>query len=104
MKIAPTSVLYTKMFNAFKDVMEYHGGANAIKQAEQQAGLTRKRTIWDIWHSASDNLRYDDNHPRYRKLKRILPYDASFNLYEDDSVNDSHIETALNHIAKQLGL
>jgi hypothetical protein len=101
MKIFGTK--YEKMKAAMRAVIEFAGGPASVKAA--YAKLSPARMLWDTWHSASRNLLYDDNHPAFKsgQWSRVHPHDLHFDLWSDD-VNDRHIETALKHLGKELGL
>ncbi len=94
---------YDTMRVALKAVVDHAGGAEAVRK--QYATKTMGRLLWDLWHVAEDNLRYDDTHPGFANghWPRVFPHNPSFDLYAN-GVNDSHIETALRKIGKELGL
>lgn len=85
--------------------------AAVVKKIGKEALLTyfssssNRLMVWDIWRIAWRNLQYDDSHPLYQNgtWQRIVPPNLSFDLYSDGD-NDTHIETALIHIAKKCGL
>ncbi len=93
------------MKEAFTAVVNAHGGVERLRTEYFSANLTEKRLIWDVWRIAHNNLQYDDEHPFFKngRWKRIYPYHSTFKMYPS-GVNDSHIETALKRIAKDLGL
>lgn len=94
---------YVIMFHAVKAVVENAGGPQPIK--DRYADKTVRRMLWDVWHAADNNLRYDDTHPGFAKglWPRVHPQYPGFDLYAN-GLNDSHIETALHKIGKELGL
>ncbi len=101
MKITGTK--YDTMRAAMRAVIERAGGTAAVKAA--YADKTPGRMLWDLWHVAERNLRYDDAHPAYAggHWTRVYPYNPSFDVYSDN-VNDQHILTALTKIGKEAGL
>ena len=84
-------------------MVENEGGPAPVKAI--YAKLTQMRMLWDVWHVASHNLLYDDNHPAFSNglWSRVHPYEPHFDIYSDN-VNDRHIETALKQIGRELGL
>jgi len=112
MKIHP--IIYKLMFAAMKAVVENLGGAAKVNadlqdQIKKQGSNPHKTSIgniWNIWHSASDNLMYSDAHPLFQngKWTRVYPQHPGFDPYAAGNVNDNHIETALKAIAKELGI
>jgi hypothetical protein len=80
-----------------------HVGIAALRQNAAKHGHSQTRLLWDVWHEASSQLRYDDTHPRWRTRTRCVPCDVSFDAYTDGCA-DSHIETALRVIAREVGL
>ncbi len=96
--------IYEKMRAAMRAVVETAGGPAAVKAA--YAGQTEGRMLWDVWHSADRNLRYGDDHPGFSQghWTRVHPQDASFDVYADPTVMDSHILTALKAIGRGFGL
>jgi hypothetical protein len=94
---------YETMKAAMRAVVEYAGGPAPVKAA--YAKLSSGRMLWDLWHAASRNLLYDDSHPMFAngRCSRVHPHEPHFDLWSDD-VNDRHIETALKHIGRELGL
>ncbi len=104
MKINGTK--YATMTAAMRAVVETAGGAARVREHFAASGLTTLRMLWDVWNGADRNLRYDDSHPAFAsgQWTRAYPQDAGFNLYADPSVNDTHIETALKKIGRELGL
>lgn len=59
--------------------------------------------LWQLWAMAERNLRYSDEHPGFKSglWKRIFPQNKNFDTYSEDH-NDSHIETALRNIVKEV--
>jgi hypothetical protein len=94
-----------KMRAAMKAAAE-HYGVEAFKKAYAGAEFSENRMLWDLWNLAHDNLRYDDTHPGFTSgsWPRVIPQDTSFKLYDDRTLNDSHVLTALRLIGKELGL
>lgn len=91
---------YEKMKAAYTAVVN-HIGLEVIKNWLKDHSETL--VIWSIWWKANTNLTLDDNHPTFVRQKRILPYDASFNMYSNGE-NDNHIKTALKKISRELGV
>lgn len=63
------------------------------------------KLLYALLNIVSRNRAYDDNHPFFQngKWKRILPYDGrNYCFYYDDNTNDSHVETLLKSIKKEL--
>lgn len=63
------------------------------------------KTMWDIHAIVSRNRAYDDNHPNFKSKawKRFLPFDGrNYCWYYDAGLDDSHVETALKKIRKEL--
>lgn len=94
--------LYEKMKTAMELMINSFGGSQKIN--ERFANKSRITKLWSIWNAASFDLMYDDTHPAYRKKQRVVPYEEGFNVYNDDDINDSHIETALKKIGTELGI
>ena len=101
MKITGTK--YAKMHAGMRAAVDYAGGPAAVKAA--YAAVTPGRMLWDLWHSVSRCLLYDDAHPGFARglWPRFIPHDPSFDIYSDDA-NDSHILTALKKIGREFGL
>lgn len=57
--------------------------------------------MWTVWHHVTDEIRFDDSHPRFHGRARVLPYNFDFPLYPDNT-NDATLETALRAALKQL--
>ena len=72
--------LYNHMKAAVASIVEANG-VDKIKQV--YADHSQQRMLWDLWHAGNRSIVID-------------PYKAG--------MNDSHIETALKKIAKELGL
>ena len=97
-----TGQLYDKMKYNVKKVVDHYGGPQKINTI--YLNLPRTRKLWDIWHITHDNLHLPDNHPVFRKNKRILPYE-NFNIYSvSDTLTDVHIESALKQIGYEIGI
>ncbi len=92
-KLDTIKTAFTLVFN--------HVGKEKVRECHQLA--SPKRIAWGIWHRASDNMRYDDNHPNFHQGNqvRIVPYNPEFNVYDDDT-NDNHIQTVILKILKDL--
>jgi hypothetical protein len=98
-------VKYNKMLAAMRAVVDFLGGPAAVNAKAEENKFTQRRKLWDLWHIASDNMQYDDTHPWFvsGRWKRIIPQDTTFDMYSGGDC-DSHIETALKQIGKELGL
>jgi hypothetical protein len=96
-----TGSKFATMAAAVKAVVEYAGGPRAIMAAYDR--YTEKRLIWDLWHAASHNILYDDAHPQFALgyCTRVYPHVPNFDIYSD-GVYDSHIETALFKIWREI--
>ena len=94
---------YDTMATSVKAVVEARGGATVLKKL---AGTVKDTVIlWGLWEMANRSLRYDDNHPGFANghWERYVPQNQQFDVYSDDT-NDSHIETAMRKICKDLGV
>lgn len=100
MKIQPAK--YNVMLAAMRAVVE-HFGLEKVKA--NFAGKSDAWIVWGIWRVAHNNLQYDDKHPFFMDgtWTRIHPHDPTFRLYEE-GLHDSHIETALKRICRELGV
>jgi hypothetical protein len=96
---------YAKMLAGMRAVVDHLGGPAVVNDKAHTSGFSETRSLWDLWHIVSDNLKYDDSHPWFisGRWTRLIPQDATFDVYSDGA-NDSHIETALKRIAKELRL
>lgn len=66
-------------------------------------GNTGLKAMWSILHEVSANRAYDDTHPRWQRLSRVLPYDGrDACFYYVDGSNDSHVATLLKRIKTSL--
>lgn len=108
MKMNPT--LYTEIKEGIRQVTDHFGPQN-VKDAIVQRSLTA--VMWSLLNSVMHDWMYDDTHPAYVKGRvRILPHkDRMWSIYDNNGerhnrngIHDSHIETALTKIAKELGL
>lgn len=67
-----------------------------------------KQLMYALFHKATNQLQYDDNHPFFKngQWKRVYPHVEGFAYYNDNgvSLNDDHIWTALKRIGKDLEL
>lgn len=90
--------IYKIMKDAISLVIDYVGKEKVKKAIEQR----ERFTMWEIWNRASDDLQDADSHPRFKRIKRIVPYTGFYVYSEDSSINDNHIETALKKIFKEL--
>ena len=101
-----TQPTYEIMFTAMKAVVEHCGGVTAVRTHYTEKDLSSTRMLWDLWHVAQRNLQFEDSHPGFEQKHwtRITPCVKGFNLYGDPTTKDSHIETALRKIGKELKL
>ncbi len=69
-------------------------------------GKTGSLTMWNLFHHANCNRSYDNNHPGYGQIIRILPYTGRDYCWyygkREDNINDSHIEMVLRKIKGEL--
>lgn len=103
MKMSPER--YAELKEGIRQMVDHHG--KAPTEAEFK-GKTLTRMMWAIFHAVLFDWQYEDTHPAYAAGKvRVLPHkDHNYlngKLY-GEGLNDSHIETALKKIAKELGL
>ena len=91
------------MRNAMRAVVEHLGGVEKVKAAFSD--FTPRRMLWDIWHKAEVNLRYDDSHPFFvgGRWERMVPHNPSF-ATDLNYLKGCHIETALAKIGREFGL
>jgi hypothetical protein len=97
--------LFDKMKATIRAVIDNKGGPAKVKELHKEH--TRERMLWDLWAEAERNLMYDDNHPAFKSgtWHRVHPHEPGFNIYKvDETINDSHILTALKSIGKELGV
>ncbi len=92
MKIKPSSKLYKKWYAAIKSAASIMGDdkidqhLDVLKKRFEGKNLNPHMTLrWDVYHLTSGSYN--------------LP-----NLYNDDSINDNHVDTMLKHIFKGLSL
>jgi hypothetical protein len=100
-----TGTKFDTILNAMKAVIDFYGGPAIVKKMAEEKKYTQKRMLWDVWHVAHDNLRYDDTHPMFaqKKRDRIIPQNTSFDMYSNGD-NDDHFDTALRVVGKRLGI
>jgi|SRR6185312_2469536 len=66
-------------------------------------GKTGLLSMYDLLHEVSANRAYDDSHPRWQKIQRVLPYDGrDACFYYVDGANDTHIATLLRRVKQAL--
>lgn len=89
---------------AFKAAVEHLGGPAGVQTLRTKNSWTETRLLWDIWEIANRSLRYDDAHPAFANgtWTRVCPQQPGFDLYSDDTIYDSHIESVLRKIAKEI--
>ena len=66
-----------------------------------------RKSLWELWYIAFDDLTYDDTHPYYvsGRWTRIVPHNPDFAKgFGAAQYKDAHITTALKRIAKELNL
>lgn len=96
---------YEELKEGVRAILAHHG-LDQLKQHYKEANYPESSMMWELLNQALYDFENDDTHPAYRKggRTRIVPCKArEWNLYAD-GVNDSHIETALRKIGKELGL
>ena len=99
MKIDPQ--VYERMKSDIAALATHH----KIDVATADGGKTGLKTMWTLLDSARRNRAYDNNHPAFKsgQWPRVLPYDGSeYTVYYKGGCNDSHVETALRKIKKEL--
>ena len=99
--------LYQEIKQAFERLVTHFGRENLLAYAKT---MTEEAFVWKLWNRVSDDWRDDDNHPRFQNHPgfkahvRINPHkDRMWSIY-NLGLNDSHIETALKRICKELQL
>lgn len=100
-----TAEKYAEIRDGIKTIVD-GVGLETIKM--HYAGKTVGRIMWDLFSALWFDKQFDDNHPSYVQgvKRRILPQtDPNWlnNLY-NSGINDSHIETALKKVAKELNI
>ena len=76
-----------------------HYGVNISSIPEEN----RMIIMWDCMAELSANRAYDNNHPRWLTLARVIPYDGrDYCFYYQDGANDDHVKTMLKQILKEL--
>lgn len=94
---------YNLLLASMRTVVDHFGPADVRRYAKKHGKV---RTMWGLLYKAIDQLGYHDNHPFFLNgtWTRILPNVEGFNVYDDNgtSLNDSHIETALKSIFREL--
>lgn len=103
MKMQPNR--YTELKTAIEKVIEFAGGKNIVKS--MYLALSTKRMMWDMLQVVIRNWAYDDNHPAFAQghWTRVLPHNGTnYSTFYNEGLNDNHINTALNKIAKELKL
>jgi predicted 2-oxoglutarate/Fe(II)-dependent dioxygenase YbiX len=97
---------YDTMHAAMKAAVEHLGGPAKVQGLRAQNTWTEGRLLWHVWEIANRSLRYDDAHPAFASgtWTRVCPQQPGFDLYSDDTIYDSHIESALRKIAKDIRL
>lgn len=115
-KIKTDSELYRIVHSAISQVLA-HYYPNGIPQA-QKDGIRTERGLWAMYHTATDQLRYDDNHPMFtgytdsvtNEFKpgrtRIIEYNPSFSELlkgpDGTGYTDNAKETLIKSIIKDL--
>ncbi len=102
MKMSPEK--YAEIKEGIRQIVDHHGKA---KIQDGFKGKSITAMMFALFAALWFDLQYEDTHPAYVAGRvRILPHkDHGWlnNLY-NSGLNDSHIETALKKIAKELGL
>ena len=74
-----------------------------IDFSAQNHGKTGLMFMHLLLNRVAADLAYDDNHPRYQNIERVIPYDGrDFCWYYSNGANDSHLATLLGRIKKNL--
>lgn len=99
MKITPEN--YTALKEDIQAIVNHY--KFDIKTADH--GKTGCKTMWQLFHAAGLERSQDDSHPAFtRGRTRVLPCVGVWwgdRLYKQ-GLNDSHIETALKAIRKEM--
>jgi hypothetical protein len=54
---------------------------------------------WRVTNFAQDQLQYDDTHPRYKVVPRVVQYDPEWRTqFLEIDPNDAHLQTFVNHL------
>jgi len=98
---------YEIMNDAIEKFVDHHSKEKVklfLHNAHLQKGAIRG-AIWRIWHEVEKNLLFSDEHPAFKNGTwiRIIPYNTNFKTYSNEDC-DSHLETALKKILKDLGV
>lgn len=98
MKMTPQR--YDELKTGIKQIVDHYG--------RQNLGTPKSPTslLWKLFHAVTEDFQYHDDHPLYRQRSRILPHqdDHWLNKMYASGLNDTHIETALKRIGKELNL
>lgn len=70
-----------------------------LQPGQWNAPTTPRVFAWAWLGSIFTDLQYDDQHPTYKRRKRIVPQHPGFKMYPD-GVKDSHWETVLRKIIR----
>ncbi len=104
MKINPKSDIYLKVFNGIKRIASADGDFHQVCQTYIEK-KSRVALAWYLFNAVAFDLENPDNHPAYRNGRtRYNDYDANFDMYDDNTLVDSHWQTALLHMLKELGI
>ena len=96
---------YQELKEGVRAILDHHG-LDQLEEHYKKANYSVTSMMWELLNQVLYDFENDDSHPAYAKCgrTRIVPYKGrEWNLYAD-GVNDSHIETALKKIGKELGL
>jgi len=100
-----SQVRYEQLKNGIRTIADHLGPQNCRDFAEDRNGC---QLMWALYHKLTNQLQYNDNHPCFANgtWVRLVPHDENFQSYDDNGVtlHDTHIETALKLIRKELKL
>jgi hypothetical protein len=90
-------------YEALKADIKSVAVALSITPATADGGKTGLKTMWGLFHRVCENRAYDDSHPMWSRVARLLPFDGrAYAWLYNAGLNDDHIATALRAIKAEL--
>lgn len=87
---------YNEMKEAIQKIVDFYGPENFC-------GSNMKQVMWQLFHRVAFDFMNDDTHPNYTMRPRINPHKPGWKMYHD-GINDTHWNTVLNKILKELNI
>ncbi len=101
---------FEQMSVAMRTWIDYQGGNDAVADVFNEGYRKFPESVsdvvnyagWFVWNRVVHDLQHDDTHPAYVNGRiRIVPY---VGWKYDNDLLDSHIQTAIRKIIKEVGL